>query len=559
MTLIALCAAALIGILFGLLTHPPAASLLALSALALPATFLASASRRWQTVAALACALALGAARASLGDALPGADSLSGLLQHAVAALAPIRQAAQSGIAAYLPEPQASLASGVLLGGSGHLDAAFKDDLQRSGLGHLVAIDGFKEVVVAVAIGGVATRLVGPFRALVPCLLAIAAYTLLSGAHASAVRAALMLTLAGLARVCGRIADPLTSLGLAVLLMALVEPTVLLDLGLQLSLSATLGIVLLWPMLRRRLRLYRLPRALAEPIGLSLAVTLGCLPLTLSVFQTVSLVSPLAHVLAVPVLPGVLVSTALLALAASVPPLGSAVAWLAWVPTSALVMIIQTFGRLPGAAVATGRLSPEAASVLALGLLGWGVWNLPELREARLAWASWRAQRREVVLPLTCTGACVVLGATLTVLRPDGRLHVERLPVERGEAVFVRGPTGVTALVVRGSPRSTVLKSRVAEHLNIWEHRLDTVVAMDQPAARALGPTLARYPPRHLIAAAADSSAAAPMLLAVGGSSGGGSSETLEVGVSAGRLEVQSRGGARSARTTSAARPGSAD
>jgi len=69
----------------------------------------------------------------------------------------------------------------------------------------------------------------------------IGAYTLLTGAHPSAVRAALMVGLATLAALTGRVADPLTSLLLAALAMAALEPRVLLDIGLQLSLSATLG------------------------------------------------------------------------------------------------------------------------------------------------------------------------------------------------------------------------------------------------------------------------------------------------------------------------------
>src|SRR5207248_11588414 len=102
------------------------------------------------------------------------------------------RSDAQGAIAAYLPEPQASLASGVLLGGNGHLDAAFRRELHRSGLAHLVAIDGFKQVVVAATVGGIGTRLFGMRTGTLTSVAAISGYTLLTGAHASAVRAGLM-------------------------------------------------------------------------------------------------------------------------------------------------------------------------------------------------------------------------------------------------------------------------------------------------------------------------------------------------------------------------------
>src|SRR5439155_14401408 len=146
--------------------------------------------------------------------------------------LANLRARAAAGIGRYLPEPQASLSTGLLLGGSGRLDADFRLDLQRSGLAHLVAIDGYKQVIVATALGGLSVRLLGAQLATLPILLGIATYTLLTGAHPSAVRAALMVGLATLAALTGRVADPLTSLLLAVLAMAALEPRILLDVGL---------------------------------------------------------------------------------------------------------------------------------------------------------------------------------------------------------------------------------------------------------------------------------------------------------------------------------------
>src|SRR5262249_14655478 len=101
----------------------------------------------------------------------------------AVAARA--RAAAIAGIQKFLAEPQASLATGVLLGGSGRLPPEFKLQLQRSGLAHIVAIDGYKQVLVTAALGWLAVRLFGRPRAVVPILLGVIGYTLLTGARPS--------------------------------------------------------------------------------------------------------------------------------------------------------------------------------------------------------------------------------------------------------------------------------------------------------------------------------------------------------------------------------------
>jgi ComEC/Rec2-related protein len=459
--------------------------------------------------------------------------------------LARLREHADGGIRAYLPEPQASLASGVLLGGQGRLDAGFRADLQRTGLTHVVAIDGYKQVVVVAAVGAVATRLLGARLAVLPTLAALAGYTLLTGAHASAVRAGLMVGLATLAAMTGRTADPLTSLLLALLTMASVEPRILLDLGLQLSLSATLGIILLWPRFRRRLR--RVPRPLAEPLGLTLAVTIASLPVTLQAFAVVSLVSPAAHIVALPLVPAILLSGGLLAVASSLPLVASGAAVLAWLPTTVLVWIVRAFGSLPGAALSTGRLPPPAAAALGVGLLVWGVWNLPELANQRRELTRWRIIHAPVLAPFACIVACMGGVLWLNTVRPDGRVHLEPLALDRGQAVFVRGPTGRTALIVAGKAPATTLVDQVAGHLAVWEHSLDAVVTLDAQAQSAVGLTVERYPAMQRIDLPASSDTRVYA-----------AATALDVSYAENRLSVVVAA-PTSGPTTSAATPGSGD
>ena len=636
MGLIGICAAALLGVAVGDLLRLNASRLATAAVAAVIGAVLGWRKPAWRLLALATCAAALGAARGSTaaGDGLSApafvaaesSSAMSGppmdhpldhrldqLVDHPLdrrldqpidratdhpiagptgrpsvgqsiaAPLADVRAAIERGVRQYLPEPQASLALGVLLGGSGQLDAATRVDLQRSGLAHLVAIDGLKQVLVAAALGKLSARLVGPYLGALPVLVGIAAYTLLTGGHPSAVRAGLMVGLATLGSLAGRVADPLTSLLLAVVLMAAVQPRVLLEVGLQLSFSATLGIVLLWPRLRPRLR--RLPRWIAEPVGLTLAVSLATLPLMVSTFQVVSLVSPLAHVVALPLLSAVLVTTALLAAAAPLAPLGVMLGWLAWLPATLLLGVIRFFGSWPAAAVSTGRPTPLAALGVALVLLAWGAWGLPEVKAARLA----LKRRRELGLvrvsglrspagapgwsaPAACIGTLLAAGGVLAAVRPDGQLHVERLALARGEAVFIRGPTGRTALVVRGPAEAPSLVREVAGHLALWEHKLDAAVQLDASAGKALALTLSRYPAdqqlvlsgndtrRRLVLSGNDSER--QITLERTGQATGevdlGDGAVLEVARPDGRVSVRYRR-LTSGPTTSAARPGSAD
>ncbi len=397
------------------------------------------------------------------------------------------------GFERYLPQPQASLAVGMLLGGSAGLAPAFRRDLQAAGLGHLVAVSGFNIVVVAAGLNAVLLRLLGRRLSLLPSLAGIAAYTALAGAPPSAVRAALMAGASVAAGSVGRLADPLTSVCLAAAAMALARPAVLLDVGFQLSTTATLSLILLYPRVRGWLG--RFPAWFAEPLALALAAEIGTLPIVLAVFQQVSVVGPLANVLAAPLVPLIMLSALALTLALPVAPLASATASLVWLPTTALAAVVRGMGSIPGASIFTGTLPVPAAAVAALGLLLWGSAALPELAGARARLGALLAQRAPLWAGAGLALAAAALAAGWIALRPDGRLHVALLAAGAGDAALVRGPDGRTLLVASAGVDPRGLAALVGDRLNVWERSIHAVVVGDLEQEKSLAEVLRRYPP----------------------------------------------------------------
>jgi len=415
-----------------------------------------------------------------------------------------LRAAAQRAIMAELPSPQAGLAAGVLLGGSSGLDPQLRAQLQRTGLAHLLAVDGYKQVLVAALLRALGQRLLGGGRRVSLLVLpALAAYTLLAGARPSAVRAGLMLGLAELASASGRLSDPLTSIGLVASAMAVHEPDVLLDAGFQLSVSATLGLVLFWPRLQRLTR--GLLRPLAEPAGMSLIVSVATLPVTLHTFGSVSLVTPLAHVVALPLVAPALLGAGLLALVGGLAP-ASGLAWLAgrlaWLPSTLLLEVVRGLASLPAAALSTGRLGVPAALVLAAVLLLWGVSDLPELDILRARLAAAQLSRSLRAAGAIVLASLLALAAVLLV-RPDGRLHVQRLEAGAGQAIFVRSPSGQTLLIVAGRVDGYALTEALADALAVWEHGVARLLILDSQAGSRLDPVLARYSAAQVLEPAA--------------------------------------------------------
>jgi competence protein ComEC len=184
-------------------------------------------------------------------------QGIHSLVRHAEVTLLTERQAspilyhlyefkrhAQSTIAGILPEPQAALLTGILLGVETGIPANLMDDFAATGTTHIIAISGFNITIVSGIFFGLAQRLSGKKRAFWIAAAGIAIYTILVGASAAVVRAAAMGILYMIAIRLGRSTYAPASLAAAALVMTLLNPHTLWDVGFQLSFAATVGLVL---------------------------------------------------------------------------------------------------------------------------------------------------------------------------------------------------------------------------------------------------------------------------------------------------------------------------
>jgi competence protein ComEC len=280
-------------------------------------------------------------------------------------ALLDFRNTCQAGLLRSLPEPQASVAAGMLLGLKAAVPDPTYDAFARTGLVHLLVVSGWHLSLVAGLFTGLAARLrLNRGAAFWVALAGIWLYALFVGATPTVLRAALMASLVVLASSTERQTEPWTLLLAACFALTLWEPQMLWDLGFQLSALATASLFAFSTPLRRwleRLPLLRWPggRTVRTTLAATLAVQVLVLPLILYHFGSLSLVAPLANVLLVPLVPiamllGALALVASLALA----PLGALAGWiamglwlLAWLPFAALTGGAAWLAALPGAAL----------------------------------------------------------------------------------------------------------------------------------------------------------------------------------------------------------------
>ena len=293
---------------------------------------------------------------------MESAEVHGGFLQGVAA----YRQQIRDGLEEILPPQQAAGVMAMATGDREGMDPAAEDALARSGLIHLAAVSGMHLSVLA----GIFLRLAGPRAARSKWVLFLAlgmmvAFSALAFFTGSVLRSAVMTAVYLLAGVLGRSHDAKSAMGLSALLLCAANPYAACDLGLWLSLLATLGILELaaplegW--LRRRIfgGEGRLERFLASALACTLAATLFTMPLQAVFFGYFSLVSPLANLLAAPVADFTLLASlagSLLLPVLGVMPLTALLARAAALGYTILVQIAQWTASLPGAVFQTASL-----------------------------------------------------------------------------------------------------------------------------------------------------------------------------------------------------------
>lgn len=197
-----------------------------------------------------------------------------------------------------IPEPESGLILGLLVGGDGRLPKSIQDEFSRTGLSHIVAVSGYNVSIIAV-IAMNALIFLGLYRqrALWGVLLGIAFFTVLVGAPASAVRAAIMASVALLATRMGRASSPINGILCAAAVMLLVNPLLLrYDIGFQLSFAATVGIFMVTPFALLSLRM-------GDIVATTLAAELFVLPIILFHFHAFPILSLVVNLFVLPIVP----------------------------------------------------------------------------------------------------------------------------------------------------------------------------------------------------------------------------------------------------------------
>ena len=255
--------------------------------------------------------------------------------------------------AAALPPPLDALLPGIVWGDTAGLDDETTARMRTAGLTHLTAVSGehFAIVLTAVLALGAALRVPRVVR-VAGAVVAGAVLVVLVGPQPSVLRAAVMGAVGVLGLVAGRRSAAPAALATTVVALLLVDPWLATELGFQLSVVATVGIVGLGGRWVRRWSVW-VPRPLATAVAVPLSAQLAVTPVLLTVTPQVSTYAVLANLAVAPVVAPVTV-LGLLGLGASVcwPGGAQVLVWLTAAGCGWIVQVARAAAEAPGATVA---------------------------------------------------------------------------------------------------------------------------------------------------------------------------------------------------------------
>lgn len=259
-----------------------------------------------------------------------------------------IKNYLQENISKSIPQPEGSLANGVLFGGSGSMSKQVQENFSKTGMTHIVAVSGYNVTIIAEYLVMLGIFL-GLWRkqALWLAILGIFLFVAMIGFPSSAVRAGVMGTVLIWAMKSGRLANSTNAVIFAGAVMLLRW-----DVGFQLSFLATLGIVQMSPLLENIQFRKNDPAGILEIIFLTISAQIFVLPVIISNFGTVSLVSLFANLLVLPIIP----ISMLLSFLASIfgiilSPALNIFAWLAYLPLKYEMGVINFLANLSWASI----------------------------------------------------------------------------------------------------------------------------------------------------------------------------------------------------------------
>lgn len=336
------------------------------------------------------------------------------------------------------------LLRGLLLGDRSMIDYEIESEFVNAGVVHVLSVSGL-HVGFIILIFVVMFKRFNVYSRFIFTFIGLLIYTAITYFQPPVTRSAIMGLALLSAPLSGRSPGNTNSLCLAALIILAFSPSELFNPGFQLSFSAILAIIILYPPFSLYIYNMKLKSRVLKYILLfctvSLAAQIGTLPFTLVYFHKLSLIALIANMFVIP-LSGFVVGLGIFTIA-----VGTFSSYLGLVYASAnesltfaLYWLVDFFGKLKNSFIAINQFS------LYDGILFYVI--------LAFIFAAWKKLERKLakifVAALTLLSAALLLRIDNDELLPGEKLSVMAIDIGQGDSFLIKFPDGKTALIDGG-------------------------------------------------------------------------------------------------------------
>ncbi len=338
----------------------------------------------------------------------------------------------------------AAFLRGQILADRSNIDYDAVTEFINSGVVHILAVSGLNVGFIVI----IFIILFGRFNVYLRSFLmmtGIIIFLLLTDTQPSIVRAIIMSILLLIGFLTNRSTNMLNSLAVSAIIILIIDPRQLFDPGFQLSYSAVLSIVLIYPIFQKLIHSLKIKLHFIEYlllfIGVSLCAQIGTMPFTLLYFGKLSLVSLFTNMIVIPV-SGMVVGIGIFTLMLNtvLPVLAFYFASANDLLTSLMFYIIKVTGRFEYAFVWIRNFSiPD--SIIFYSLLIILLYSIMNFK-SRIA--------KFLIFILASLNLLIFCSLDDKYILPKNILTVMMIDVGQGDAFLIKFPNGETALIDAG-------------------------------------------------------------------------------------------------------------